>query len=54
MGANILQRIGNAHYYKFVKSLQSIEYSVASAQVKSCLMLAGLFAEGETRIKEML
>ena len=37
-----------------VKSLQSIEYSlpVASAQVKSCLMLAGLFAEGETRIKE--
>ena len=37
-----------------VQSLQSIEYSlpVASAQVKSCLMLAGLFAEGETRIKE--
>ena len=37
-----------------VESLQSIEYSlpVASAQVKSCLMLAGLFAEGETRIKE--
>ena len=37
-----------------VKSLQSIEYSlpVASAQVKSCLMLTGLFAEGETRIKE--
>ena len=37
-----------------VKSLKSIEYSlpIASAQVKSCLMLAGLFAEGETRIKE--
>jgi len=37
-----------------VKSLHAIEYSlpVASAQVKSCLMLAGLFAEGETRITE--
>ena len=37
-----------------VKSLNAIEYSlpVASAQVKSCLMLAGLFAEGETKITE--
>tara|TARA_B100002052_G_scaffold66515_1_gene59881 strand:+ start:841 stop:2160 length:1320 start_codon:yes stop_codon:yes gene_type:complete len=37
-----------------VKSLHAIEYSlpVASAQVKSCLMLAGLFAEGETKITE--
>ena len=37
-----------------VKSLHAIEYSlpVASAQVKSSLMLAGLFAEGETKITE--
>ncbi len=37
-----------------VKSLHAIEYSlpIASAQVKSCLMLAGLFAEGETKITE--
>ena len=37
-----------------VKFLHAIEYSlpVASAQVKSCLMLAGLFAEGETKITE--
>jgi 3-phosphoshikimate 1-carboxyvinyltransferase len=37
-------------------SLQPIDYKmpVASAQVKSCLMFAGLFAEGETRIEEPL
>ena len=35
-------------------SLQSIQYSlpVASAQVKSCIMLAGLYAEGVTSIEE--
>ena len=35
-------------------SLQSIEYTlpVASAQVKSCIMFAGLFAKGETKITE--
>ena len=27
---------------------------VASAQVKSCLLFAGLFAEGETRVEEPL
>jgi 3-phosphoshikimate 1-carboxyvinyltransferase len=34
--------------------LKSIEYAmpVPSAQVKSCLLLAGLFANGETRIEE--
>lgn len=34
--------------------LHGIEYDlpVASAQVKSCLLLAGLYAEGETRITE--
>lgn len=36
------------------KSLQSIDYeiSVASAQVKSAILLAGLYAEGETRVRE--
>jgi 3-phosphoshikimate 1-carboxyvinyltransferase len=34
--------------------LQGIEYTlpVASAQVKSCILLAGLFAEGDTRVIE--
>ena len=32
----------------------SYELPVASAQVKSCLMLAGLLAAGETRITEPL
>src|SRR5450631_1764945 len=37
-------------------ALKAIDYSlpVASAQVKSCLLFAGLFAEGETRIEEAL
>jgi 3-phosphoshikimate 1-carboxyvinyltransferase len=34
--------------------LKSIDYKmpVASAQVKSCLLFAGLFADGETRVEE--
>jgi 3-phosphoshikimate 1-carboxyvinyltransferase len=37
-------------------SLKAIDYTmpVASAQVKSCLLFAGLFADGETRIEEPL
>ena len=37
-------------------ALRAIDYKmpVASAQVKSCLLFAGLFAEGETRIEEAL
>lgn len=37
------------------RPLQSIDYTlpVASAQLKSCLLLAGLYAEGETRITEI-
>lgn len=37
------------------KKLTGIEYVMpeASAQVKSCILLAGLYAEGETRITEM-
>lgn len=36
-------------------SLRGISYDmpIASAQVKSCLLLAGLYAEGETRISEL-
>ncbi|MDQ7730064.1 bifunctional prephenate dehydrogenase/3-phosphoshikimate 1-carboxyvinyltransferase [Halomonas sp. SpR8] len=35
-------------------ALEGIEYDMpmASAQVKSCLLLAGLYAEGETRVRE--
>lgn len=38
------------------RRLRGVDYSspVASAQVKSCLLLAGLFAEGRTRVREML
>ncbi len=37
-----------------VDGLRGIDYDmpVASAQVKSCLLLAGLYAEGETRVSE--
>ena len=37
-------------------SLKAIDYKmpVASAQVKSCVLLAGLFAKGETRVEEPL
>jgi len=36
------------------KTLQAIDYNmpVASAQVKSSILLAGLYAEGETRVRE--
>ncbi len=36
------------------KKLRGISYTlpVASAQIKSCLMLAGLYVEGETRVSE--
>ncbi len=36
------------------KPLHAIDYDmpVASAQVKSCLLLAGLYADGETRVRE--
>ena len=36
------------------RALKAIDYKmpVASAQVKSCLLFAGLFADGETRIEE--
>jgi len=56
MGANILGRAGNRYPPVAIKggSLQGISYSmpVASAQVKSSLILAGLYASGETEITE--
>jgi 3-phosphoshikimate 1-carboxyvinyltransferase len=55
MGAEIWCRAGGyAPLAVQGKTLQGREYvsPIASAQVKSCLMLAGLYAEGETTITE--
>lgn len=43
-------------YFQPHKGLQAIDYvlPVPSAQVKSCVLLAGLFASGETRVTELL
>ncbi len=54
MGANVEEDEGRAPLHFGGAHLKGIEYEmpVASAQVKSCLLLAGLFAEGETVIIE--
>lgn len=55
MGANILARRGFFPPLSIKGGdLKGINYTlpVASAQVKSCLILAGLYARGKTRIKE--
>lgn len=55
MGARIESRNGSAPLHIFGKSaLESINYDlpVASAQVKTCLLLAALFAAGTTEICE--
>lgn len=56
MGANIssVLRNGCAPLYITPGHLHGIHYQspVASAQVKSCLLLAGLYAEGETAVTE--
>lgn len=56
MGAKIWARDKNKYPPLAIKggSLRSITYTlpVASAQVKSALLLAGLYAEGETKIAE--
>jgi len=56
MGAQIASREGRPPLRITGGALRAIEYKmpVASAQVKSCLLFAGLFAEGETRIEEPL
>ncbi len=55
MGATILSTAGKPPLkIRGRAPLRAIDYvlPVASAQVQSCLLLAGLFAEGETRITE--
>jgi 3-phosphoshikimate 1-carboxyvinyltransferase len=55
MGARLSCREGSLPPLRIAGSqLQGITYElpIASAQVKSCLLLAGLLAEGETRIVE--
>ena len=55
MGADILTHDGCPPILiRGGKNLQGIAYTipVASAQVKSCLLLAGLYAQGETRLTE--
>jgi 3-phosphoshikimate 1-carboxyvinyltransferase len=56
MGARIESREGKPPLHISGASLKAIDYEmpVASAQVKSCLLFAGLFADGETRIVEPL
>jgi 3-phosphoshikimate 1-carboxyvinyltransferase len=54
MGATITSREGKPPLRIAGGALKAIDYKmpIASAQVKSCLLFAGLFAEGETRIEE--
>jgi 3-phosphoshikimate 1-carboxyvinyltransferase len=55
MGAQIVANDGGGPPLRIVGThLKAIDYKipVASAQVKSALLFAGLFAEGETRVEE--
>jgi 3-phosphoshikimate 1-carboxyvinyltransferase len=54
MGAQIESQQGKPPLRITGGPLKSIDYKmpVASAQVKSCLLFAGLFADGETRVEE--
>jgi 3-phosphoshikimate 1-carboxyvinyltransferase len=55
MGARIAASAGDRPPLRVTGGqLRAIDYKmpVASAQVKSCLLFAGLFAEGETRVEE--
>jgi 3-phosphoshikimate 1-carboxyvinyltransferase len=56
MGAHIDSQHGKPPLRITGGSLKSIDYRmpVASAQVKSCVLFAGLYAEGETRVDEPL
>jgi len=56
MGAQIASQNGRPPLRITGTSLKGIDYKmpVASAQVKTCLLFAGLLAEGETRIEEPL
>ncbi len=56
MGADIKSEVGNDCAPLIIngKALHGIHYNspVASAQVKSCVLLAGLYADGETSVTE--
>ena len=54
MGANIRSTDGNAPLYIESAQLGGIRYElpVASAQIKSCVLLAGLYANGTTSVVE--
>jgi 3-phosphoshikimate 1-carboxyvinyltransferase len=54
MGAHIESHDGRPPLRIAGRRLKAIDYKmpVASAQVKTCLLFAGLFAEGETRVEE--
>jgi 3-phosphoshikimate 1-carboxyvinyltransferase len=56
MGAKIESREGKPPLRITGADLKAIDYRmpVASAQVKSCILFAGLYAEGETRVEEPL
>jgi 3-phosphoshikimate 1-carboxyvinyltransferase len=56
MGAQIQSREGKPPLRISGGALKAIDYKlpVASAQVKSCILLAGLYADGETRVEEPL
>ena len=56
MGAQIESQEGRPPLRVTGGALKAIDYKmpVPSAQVKSCLLFAGLFADGETRIEETL
>jgi 3-phosphoshikimate 1-carboxyvinyltransferase len=56
MGAQIASQDGKPPLRVAGGALKAIDYTmpVASAQVKSCLLFAGLFADGETRIEESI
>ena len=54
LGADVKTTDGHAPVYVFPKKLQGadVTISVASAQVKSAILLAGISAEGETTVTE--
>ena len=56
MGAQVLTQLDGTPPIKITggQTLRGIDYQLpmASAQVKSCVLLAGLYAEGETRVTE--
>lgn len=56
MGARIESREGKPPLRITGTALKAIDYKmpVASAQVKSCVLFAGLYADGETRVDEPL